>query len=150
VASAKDATGHHRDQRAALLALVAPLSNHHGLRSAADLQRAPLLALAQAVPPQPDPSPRWPTRHATRRTSPRTCLLCRWLPLEPGLDVEPARDDPLLASVSPVFSHCSVAGARRGSAANTPPSPSSPSAPDSPLGTRRYPIKEKDSHRPDP
>ncbi len=108
VPAPKHATGHDRDQSSAPPAPVASLENHHRLRFAASFERPALLALSQAMPPKPQPSPCRAACPTARRAPRRAHLLHPRNRLKPRLDVERTRDDPLLAPVSPDFSHWSV------------------------------------------
>lgn len=123
VPTSKHSTRPHHDQRSTLLAPVTSLTDHHRPRPPAGFERTPLLTLPQTVPPQSEPSPHRPARHPARRTPTRPCLLRRWHSRKPRLDVEAARDDPLLASVAPVFSHLVVRPEHDGGCGRSPPRP---------------------------
>ncbi len=115
--AAGDAARPHHDHRAAGAAEVAPERDPDQLRVPPELDRAPLVPLAQTVAVEPQETARGAARGLASRAAPRASLVHRRRPGEPNLDVDLHLYE---SNVAPVT--CGHRpGARRGACGHTLP-----------------------------
>ena len=98
--AADEAAGHDDGDSAAGLALVAPDEDRGQRRRAIDLDRAPLMPLAQAVAVQSQGPASRTARGVASRAAPRAHLVHRRRSRDPGLDAERCLYDSNVAPVT--------------------------------------------------